>query len=325
MNSYTTDTLNHTDSILSGAGNNILGGSYEKDLEDPFIDESQELTKSRQFKSQIFGKATVFSTYLVFFVLAFLIFELLRSGLQYFDWQFLTSYPSRHFEKAGIFSALIGTICVIGITILFAVPIGIGAGVYFEEFLKNGKFKNFIDINIANLAGIPSIIYGILGLAVFVRFFSFERSVLSAGLTLCMLTLPIIIISTREALKGIPQSIRHAAYGVGATKLDAVRTHVLPNAMPGILTGIILSISRAVGETAPLIIVGAATFVPFLPEGIFDEFTTLPIQIYNWASRPQAEFHSLAAAGIICLLIVLLTTNAAAIYYRNIKQRKNPW
>lgn len=321
MTTYTPDSLSDKVKISDDA---TFGGGIDADH--PFkASETNVMLQTRNLKSNIFGMATKIAAYGIFALVIILLYQLLKEGFSHVDMQFITSFPSRFPAKAGIWSAFIGSIYVILLTILFAIPIGVGAGVYFEEFLPAGKLKQFFDINVANLAGVPSIIYGILGLAIFVRFLGFGRSVLSAALTMTLLILPVIIITTREALLGVPQSIRHAAFAVGATKLETVWTHVLPNAIPGILTGVILSVSRAIGEAAPLIIVGAATFVPFLPENVFDEFTTLPIQIYNWASRPQLEFHNLAAAGIIVLLVILITTNAAAIIYRNKKQRSNPW
>ncbi|MCB0405616.1 MAG: phosphate ABC transporter permease PstA, partial [Bdellovibrionales bacterium] len=194
-----------------------------------------------------------------------------------------------------------------------------------EEYAKKTKFGSFIEINISNLAGVPSIIYGLLGLVVFVRTFAFGRSVVSGALTMSLLILPIIIVSAREALKTVPNTIREAAYALGATKWQAIRAHVLPSALPGILTGVILSLSRAIGETAPLIMVGAVAYVAFIPDGLSSAFTVLPIQIYDWASRPQESFHQLAAAGILVLLCLLLTMNAAAILIRNHYQRKLKW
>ena len=245
------------------------------------------------------------------------------TGLSWVDWQFLTSFSSRIPAKAGIYAGFVGSLWLLVLTTLIAVPVGVGAGIYLQEIANDSKLKRILDINISNLAGVPSIVYGILGLALFVRFLGLERSVLSASLTLFTLILPVIIIVTREALKSIPQSIRHAAFAVGATKWQVVYAHILPSAIPGILTGVIISVSRAIGETAPLILVGGLAYVAFTPEGPMDEFTALPLMIYNWAERPVEEFHQLAAAGIIVLLGVLLTTNALAIYFRNRMSRKN--
>ena len=208
-------------------------------------------------------------------------------------------------------------------TALFSVPIGIGSGIYLEEFTHKNRYSRFIDLNISNLAGVPSIVYGMLGLVIFVRWFGLNQSVLAGSMTMSLLILPIIIISTREALRAVPNTIRQAAFALGATRWQTIYAHVLPAALPGILTGIILALSRAVGETAPLIMIGALTYVAFVPEGPMDDFTALPIQIFNWASRPQKEFHELAAAGILVLLFVLLLMNSIAVYIRHWSEKRN--
>ncbi len=253
--------------------------------------------------------------------------------INWFNTSFIARPQSSEALTAGVRTALLGSLWTILITILFAFPVGVGAAIYLEEYASDNRFNRIIRTNINNLAGVPSIVYGILGLAIFVRglepitsgsVFGFSdlttangRTVLSAGLTLGLLVLPIIIINAQEALRSVPQSLRKASYGLGATKWQTVWYHVLPNAMPGILTGTILAISRAIGETAPLVVVGASTAISFDPETIFSKFTTLPIQIYQWTARPQAEFRSLAAATILVLLVLLLTLNAAAILLRN--------
>jgi len=245
---------------------------------------------------------------------------LVRVFLEGWPWvtrRFLTSFPSVMFpEKAGVKSALMGTLWLIGLTALVSVPIGVGAAIYLEEYASKNRLTRFIQLNIANLAGVPSIVYGILGLAVFIRGFQLGRSVLAGALTMSLLILPVIIIASREALAAVPNSIRLAAYALGATRWQVVRHHVLPAALPGIMTGIILSLSRAIGEAAPLIMIGALTYVAFVPRGPLDAFTAMPIQIYDWSGRPQQEFHNLAAAGIIVLLGVLLSMNALAIGLR---------
>jgi phosphate transport system permease protein len=248
---------------------------------------------------------------------------------------FLTSPMSSRAEFAGVRTALLGTVWLVGIAISFALPIGVGAAVYLQEYARKNWLNKIIQTNINNLAGVPSIVYGMLGLAIFVRAMeaitsgalfgvtdSNGRTILSAGLTMGILVLPLVIINAQEAIKAVPDSIRQAAYGVGATRWQTVWSHVLPNALPGILTGSILAMSRAVGETAPLIIVGASTFISVDPSGPFSKFTALPIQIYQWTARPQAEFHSIAAAAILVLLILLLTLNATAIILRNRFQRR---
>ncbi len=258
-------------------------------------------------------------------LLALLLWDVVRQGIGWLDVQFLTSFPSRFPERAGIQSALWGTVWLIGLTAAFAIPVGIGAAIYLEEYARRSWINTVIEINIANLAGTPSIVYGILGLAIFVRWLSLGRSVLAGALTMSLLILPVAIIASREALRAVPGSIREASFALGATRWQTVRSHVLPAALPGILTGVILALSRAMGETAPLIMIGALTYVAFVPEGPMDSFTTLPIQIFNWASRPQTEFHDVAAAGILVLLAVLLTMNAAAIWIRHRSQRKLRW
>jgi phosphate transport system permease protein len=249
-------------------------------------------------------------------ILAVLLVQVTVLGLPWLDTQFLTSFPSRFPEKAGIKSAFVGTLWLVTMTASIAIPVGVLAAVYLEEYAKPTRITELININIANLAGVPSIVYGILGLAIFVRFFQLERSVLSGALTMSLLILPVIIIAAKEAIRAVPSSLRQAAFAVGATRWQVVRAHVLPAALPGILTGVILALSRAIGETAPLIMIGALTYVAFVPEGPMDEFTALPIQIFNWTSRPQEEFHELASAGIVVLLGVLLMMNAVAVYIR---------
>jgi phosphate transport system permease protein len=257
-------------------------------------------------------------------VLAILLIDVLIDGLPVINWNFLTTFPSRRPEEAGLVSALVGTIWVMILVALFTFPIGVGAGIFLEEFVADSWIAKAIEINISNLAGVPSIIYGLLGLQVFVRIMfpiTQGRSILSGALTLALLVLPIVIIATRESLRAIPGSLRQAGFALGATRWQVVRAHILPLALPGILTGVILALSRAIGETAPLITIGALTYIPFLPElslrGLQSPFTVLPIQIFNWVSRPQPAFHDLAAGAIIVLMVILLTMNSLAIYLRN--------
>ena len=256
-------------------------------------------------------------------ILGVLLFHVTQEGIQWLDLQFLSDFPSRFPAKAGIHSALIGTLWLISLTALFSVPIGIGAGLYLEEFTKKNRISQFVDLNISNLAGVPSIVYGMLGLVIFVRWFELNQSVLAGSLTMSLLILPVIIISTREALRAVPNTIRQAAFALGATRWQTIYAHVLPAAFPGILTGIILALSRAIGETAPLIMIGALTYVAFVPDGPMDDFTALPIQIFNWASRPQQQFHELAAAGILVLLFVLLLMNSIAVIIRHRLEKKS--
>jgi phosphate transport system permease protein len=258
--------------------------------------------------------------------------------LEFRSWltpRFLTTPMSSRAEFAGVRTALFGSMWLVGIAIAFALPVGVGAAIYLQEYARKNFINRLIQTNINNLAGVPSIVYGMLGLAIFVRAMealtsgalfgvtdSNGRTVLSAGLTMGILVLPLVIINAQEAIKAVPDSIRQAAFGVGATRWQTVWSHVLPNALPGILTGSILAMSRAVGETAPLIIVGASTFISVDPSGPFSKFTALPIQIYQWTSRAQGEFHAIAAAAIIVLLALLLTLNATAILLRNRFQRR---
>lgn len=254
-------------------------------------------------------------------LLVVLLYHVTRAGLPWLDWQFLESFPSRFPEKAGIKSALYGTVWLISFVALFSIPLGVAGAIYLEEYAKKGRLNSFIEINIANLAGVPSIVYGILGLVIFVRGLALDRSVLAGSLTLSLLVLPIIITASKEAIRAVPLSLRQAAFALGATPWQTIRHHVLPGALPGILTGVILALSRAMGETAPLVMIGALTYVAFTPEGPLDAFTALPIQIFNWASRPKEDFHALAAAGIMVLLLVLLLMNSVAVYIRYRSQR----
>lgn len=229
---------------------------------------------------------------------------------------FLSSYPSRLPAQAGLFSAITGTLYMMVITAAVAFPLGVGAAIYLEEYARRNWFSRMIQVNISNLAGVPSIIYGLLGLQVFVRVLEFERSVLAGACTMALLVMPIIIVSAQEALRTVPPSMREAAYAVGATRWQVVRFHVLPYAFGGMLTGNILAMSRAIGETAPLIAIGALTFIAFLADSPTDDFTVMPIQVFNWVTRPQSGFHEIAASGIIVLMLVLLVMNAAAIVMR---------
>ena len=257
--------------------------------------------------------------------LAVLLADVLTRGLPTLNWNFITSFPSRFPQQAGIYAALVGSLWLLTLTAAFAIPTGIAAGVWLEEIATRGRLSRFIEVNIANLAGVPSIIYGLLGLGLFVRGLGLGRTLLAGALTMALLVLPIIIINTREALRAVPSTQREAAYALGATRTQVIWNVILPAALPGIFTGIILSLSRAVGETAPLITIGALTFIAFLPNGPLDSFTVLPIQIFNWVSRPQAGFHALAASGIIVLLVVLLSMNAIAVYFRDRARKKVQW
>jgi phosphate transport system permease protein len=268
-----------------------------------------------------FRVVTLLTLSLALLSLAALLWDVWRDGAPRLSWAFVTSYSSRFAERAGIFSALVGSVYLIVLAAAMGVPIGVGAAVYLEEYGTRSRLARLIEINISNLAAVPSIIYGLLGLGLFVRALNWERSLLAGSATLALLVLPVVILATREALRAVPKTLREGSYALGATKWQTIWHQVLPVALPGILTGMILSLSRAIGETAPLIAVGAAVFVPFTPDSIWSPFTALPIQIFNWVSRPQAEFAANAAAGIIVLLVVLLAMNATAIWLRDRYER----
>lgn len=284
---------------------------------DPETQAFQRRIKKRAIIDKAFHATVFLACAIAILVLFVLLFDVFRRGLSWLDMQFLTSFPSRFPEKAGIYSALTGTLWVTAITGLLAFPIGVATAIFLEEYARKSRLMEMIDINISNLAGVPSIVYGILGLAVFVRFFALERSIIAGALTMTLLVLPVMIIASREAIKSVPNSIRLGFLAMGATKWQTIRHVVLPAALPSIFTGSILMVSRAIGETAPLILIGALSFVPFIPSSPMDSFTVLPIQVYSWVSRPQEEFGNLAAAAIIVLLIVLLSMNAVSVWLRN--------
>ena len=254
--------------------------------------------------------------------LGVLLFTVFDEGFGRLTADFLEDPPSRITERAGFHTAILGSLWLMGIVIAVALPVGIGAAIYLEEFAPRTRLTSLIVANIANLAGVPSIVYGILGLAFFARTMGLGFSVLTGGLTMSLLVLPIVVIASREAIRAVPDSIRQAALALGATRWQAVRTQVLPGAAPGILTGCILALSRAIGETAPLLLVGAVAFIRFAPDGLDSRYTAMPVQIFSWITRPQSGFRTLAAAGIIVLLVVLLIMNAAAIVLRNRYERK---
>jgi len=270
-----------------------------------------------RLKDSAFKFFAIACTFFGLLVLAVLLYDILSKGLSRRDFDFINDLPSRLASKAGIYTALLGMIWILVLTVLIAFPIGIAAGIYLEEYGKKNRFANFIEINIANLAGVPSIIYGILGLELFGRILGLGNSILTGSLTLSLLVLPLIIVSTREAVKAVPKSIREASYGLGATKWQTISSIVLPSSFGGILTGLILAISRAIGETAPLIVIGALVYVPFAPSSPMDEFTVLTIQIFNWVTRPQAGFVTNAAAAIIILLLFTFMMNGIAVFLRN--------
>ena len=282
----------------------------------------------RRVKSRVYYGVLVAATLIGIVVLVTLLARVLAEGLGGLSWDFIVSYPSRFASQAGILSPLMGSLWVMAFTALFSFPLGVGTALWLEFYAPKNRLTDLVQTNISNLAGVPSIVYGILGLTVFVRWMALDRSVLAGALTMTLLILPIGIIAAREALRSVPSSLGPASYALGATKWQTIWRVMLPYAFPGILTGAILSMSRAIGETAPLIILGALTYVAFVPGSAglarapLDPFTVLPIQIFNWSSRPQKEFLDIAATGIIVLLILLLTMNAFAIYLRNKFQRK---
>jgi phosphate transport system permease protein len=274
-------------------------------------------------KGIVFQAVLLFSVMVGFVTLIALLVDVANDGLGKLSWDFLTSFPSSLPSRAGIQSPLVGTILLMVLVALFTVPIGVGAALYLEEYADNERWYNrAIEINIQNLAAVPSIVYGILGLAFLVRGLELGRVLLAGALTLSLLVLPIVIIASREAIRAVPDSIREGALALGATRWQMIRGQVLPAAIPGIATGSILALSRAIGETAPLIMIGAIVFVPFNPTSLDSAFTALPIQIFNWTTRPQEEFKLLAAGAIIVLLALLLTMNAFAIWLRNRYQRR---
>ena len=271
---------------------------------------------NRRLKMNTLAKWIFFGiTLLILCILVILLVRIFSQGMAYFDWHFLTNFASRRAENAGILGPLVGSLMLMVVVIPIALILGIGTAIYLEEYAKKNWFTHFIETNIQNLAGVPSIVFGLLGLTIFVNVFGMGPSILAGGLTLALLVLPIIVVTAQEAIRAVPNHLAHASLGLGATKWQTIQKVILPSALPGILTGSILALSRAIGETAPLIVVGALVFVNYLPSGFMDGFAAIPIQIYNWTIRPQAEFQQLAAAGIIVL-------NATAVWLRNKLNRK---
>jgi phosphate transport system permease protein len=294
--------------------------------------------KSGVFRQNVFALVGVLFTAFAVLVLLAAFLDLLFDGLPRLSWDFMTSFPSRRAAQAGILSAWVGSALVMLLTMLAAVPIGVGAAIYLEEYAGKNWFTDLIEINVTNLAGVPSIVYGLLALGLFVYQFGFGESILTAGLTLALLILPIIIVSSREALRAIPTHIREAAYGVGATRWQLVSDHLVPYSRGGMMTGVILGMAEAIGQTAPIITIGALTFIAFLPpmpvtgefpflsaQWIWSEFTVLPIQMYNWVSRPDKAFQLNAAAAGVILLLMTLLMNGLAIYLRYQVRKKIKW
>jgi phosphate transport system permease protein len=307
--------------------------------------DTARMVRKAKLEDRVFQVVGILCAVVVLGVLAALLGRLITDGLSRINWQFLTSFPSRHPDKAGIESAIVGSVLVMLVTGFTAIPLGIAAGVYLEEYARKNWFTNLIEINITNLAGVPSIVYGLMALGLFVYTFHFDRSILSAGLTLAFLILPIVIVATREALRAIPQSMREAAFALGASRWQVAWHHLLPYSLGGISTGVIIALSRAIGETAPLVTIGALTFISFLPnypgkaiedgdivvrhaglfEWVWSPYTVLPIQMFNWVSRPGDDFLRNAAATGLVLMAITLTLNAFAIVVRYRIRRRIKW
>jgi phosphate transport system permease protein len=280
---------------------------------------------SNRLKDKLFSYFGLFCTMLGLVLLGVFLFNIFMAGFSRLNWQFFTSFPSRKPEEAGILVCLLGSLGIIALTTIIAVPLGVASGIYLEEYGRKNRLASFIELNISNLAGVPSIIYGLLALEIFVRMFGLGKSLLAGSLTLSLLVLPIIIVSTRESIKAVPKTIREASFALGASKWQTIWYQVLPSASGGILTGVILSISRAVGETAPLIVIGAMLYLTQLPTSPMDDFSVLPVQIFNWLSRPQKGFIVNATAAIIVLLLITFLMNGCAVYLRNRWQKKVKW
>jgi phosphate transport system permease protein len=272
---------------------------------------------SRIAVNQLFRSLFFLATLFGMVVLSVLLYRVFTQGIGYLDLQFLQSMGSRFPEKAGIYAALIGSLWLMAVVVVVSFILAVGTAIYLEEYAKQNKINHFIKVNISNLAGVPSVVFGLLGLTIFARMFALGQSVLAAGLTMSLLILPVIIVAAQEAIRAVPRELRDASYAMGATKWQTIIRVVLPAAIPGILTGSILAFSRAIGETAPLVVLGVPTILLFTPASIMDTFTALPMQIYDWTRRPQADFHDVASAGIIILLLLLLFMNSVAVFIRN--------
>ena len=296
------------------------------------------MIRRNEFRNGAFAVIGLLSTLIGLILLAVLLIDLAIDGMPRLSYKFLTSFPSRFPEEAGILSALVGSFLILLVTAASAIPLGIAAGIYLEEYAGKNWLTDIIEINIANLAGVPSIVYGLLALGLFVQILKLGESILTGGLTLGLLILPMVIMATRESIRSIPNSIREASYALGATKWQTVKHHIVPYSTGGILTGVIIGLSRAIGETAPIITVGALTFIAFLPSSplssdfpyfsfkwLLDPFTVLPIQMFNWVSRPQHAFQLNAAAAGIVLMLMTLLMNGLAIYIRYKYRKKIKW
>lgn len=272
--------------------------------------------------SKVWKGVFVFAIFLALFSLVVLIGRILTQGISYLNWDFITNFASRIPANAGIKAALVGSLYLMLVVAPVSIILGVSTAIYLEEYAKQNKWNDFIRMNISNLAGVPSIVFGLLGLTIFVRLFEFGKSILAAGLTMSLLILPIIIVASQEAIRAVPREQCEASYGMGATKWQTIIRVVLPASLPGVLTGSILALSRAIGETAPLVVIGIPVIIHFLPDSLMSTFTALPMQIFDWAKRPQEEFQSVAAAGILVLMTVLILMNSIAVYIRNKFQKR---
>ncbi|MGE7021203.1 phosphate ABC transporter permease PstA [Solibacillus cecembensis] len=278
---------------------------------------NKRLVWNRVWKG-VFIAATSFAL----LAIAILLYRILSQGMGYLNFDFLTNFASRIPENAGIKAALVGSLCLMAVVAPVSIILGVSTAIYLEEYAKKNKLNDFIRMNISNLAGVPSIVFGLLGLTIFVRMLGMGKSILAAGLTMSLLILPVIIVAAQEAIRAVPKDQREASYGMGATKWQTIIRVVIPAAIPGILTGSILALSRAIGETAPLVVIGIPVILQFLPTGMLDTFTALPMQIFDWAKRPQEEFQYVASAGIIVLMAVLIFMNSIAVFIRNKFQKR---
>ncbi|AJK87167.1 phosphate ABC transporter permease PstA [Lysinibacillus fusiformis] len=278
---------------------------------------TKRITFNKVWKT-LFFLATTFALV----TLAILLYRIVTQGIDYLNIDFLMNFASRFADKAGVKAALIGSLWLMAVVAPVSIILGVGTAIYLEEYAKKNRINDFIRMNISNLAGVPSIVFGLLGLTIFVRMMGLGKSVLAAGLTMSLLILPVIIVAAQEAIRAVPNEQREASYGMGATKWQTILRVVLPAAIPGILTGSILAMSRAIGETAPLVVIGIPVILQFLPNGLLSQFTALPMQIYDWAKRPQEAFQYVAAAGILVLMTVLLLMNSIAIFIRNKFQKR---
>lgn len=289
-----------------------------------FIDEQavKTRTKKRLTGNKIWKAIFMAATSFALIMLVVLLYRIFSQGFSNLGWDFLTNFASRDPEKAGIKAALVGSLWLMCVVAPTSMILGVATAIYLEEYAKKNKFNDFIRMNISNLAGVPSIVFGLLGLTIFVRLLDLGKSVLAAGFTMSLLILPVIIVAAQEAIRAVPNEQREASYGMGATKWQTIVRVVLPAAIPGVLTGSILALSRAIGETAPLVVIGIPVILQFLPTGVLDTFTALPMQIYDWAKRPGESFQPVASAGIIVLMIVLVFMNSIAVFIRNKFQKR---